>query len=58
MSTVISDDRQGSTQRDPFLAFVTDERSEAVLREILESLLLPEDLVRRGSIEQIGRAHV
>lgn len=52
MSTQAPDDRQGSTQRDPFLAFVTDDRSEVVVREIVESLLLPEDLVRRGSMEQ------
>ncbi len=51
MSTHATDDRQGAAARDPFLAFVTDEQSEAVVREIAESLLLPEDLVRRGSIE-------
>lgn len=52
MSTQAPDDKQGSSQRDPFLAFVTDDRSEAVVREIAESLLLPDDLVRRGSMEQ------
>ncbi len=52
MSTQAPDDRQGSSQRDPFLAFVTDEQSEVVVREIAESLLLPDDLVRRGSMEQ------
>ena len=40
-----------ATQKDPFLAFVTDEQTERVIREIAESLLLPEDTVRRGSIE-------
>lgn len=52
MSTQAPDDKQGSSQRDPFLAFVTDDASEAVVREIAESLLLPDDLVRRGSMEQ------
>ncbi|MEN3976062.1 AAA family ATPase [Emcibacter sp. SYSU 3D8] len=52
MSTTAPDDKQGSSQRDPFLAFVTDDMSEAVVREIAESLLLPDDLVRRGSMEQ------
>jgi pilus assembly protein CpaE len=52
MSTQLPDEGQGNSQRDPFLAFVTDDHSEAVAREIAESLLLPEDLVRRGTIEQ------
>ncbi|MFN3231537.1 MAG: CpaE family protein [Alphaproteobacteria bacterium] len=41
-----------AAQRDPFLAFVTDDQSERVIREIAESLLLPDDTVRRGSIEE------
>ncbi len=40
-----------AAQKDPFLAFVTDDQTERVIREIAESLLLPEDTVRRGSIE-------
>jgi pilus assembly protein CpaE len=44
-------------QRDPFLAFVSDERTEAVVREIAEALLLPDDLVRHGSVSE-ARAYL
>ena len=45
-------DSDEAIPRDPFLAFVIDEGSESVLREITESLLLPEDTVRRGTIQE------
>jgi pilus assembly protein CpaE len=46
----ISPDDSG--QRDPFLAFVEDDASASAVREIAESLLLPDDLVRRGSLNE------
>ncbi|MEN3952831.1 cellulose synthase operon protein YhjQ/BcsQ [Iodidimonas sp. SYSU 1G8] len=48
---------ESSAQRDPFLAFVGDASSESIVRAIAESLLLPDDLVRQGSIFE-ARAHL
>lgn len=44
-------DTDQAVPRDPFLAFVNDDHSEQVIREIAESLLLPEDTVRRGTTQ-------
>jgi pilus assembly protein CpaE len=48
---------EDSAQRDPFLAFVEDDASAAAVREIAESLLLPDDLVRNGSLNE-ARAYL
>ena len=45
-------DTEDAIRRDPFLAFVIDDRSETILRDIAESLLLPEETVRRGTIQE------
>ena len=43
---------QGASDRQPFMAFVADERTESLLLEITEALLLPDECVRRSSIQE------
>ena len=43
---------QGASDRQPFMAFVADEHTESLLLEITEALLLPDECVRRSSIQE------
>ena len=43
---------QASGDRQPFMAFVVDESTESLLLEITETLLLPRETVRIGSIRE------
>ncbi len=47
-----SDMTAAQNEREAFMAFVTDEATETVLREITESLLLPAEMVRRGTVRE------
>jgi len=43
---------QASGEQPPFMAFVTDERTESLLCEITDTLLLPRESIRVGTIEE------
>ena len=50
MQTTMVDTETSKNEREAFLAFVADEHSESLLREITDALLLPSETVRRGTV--------
>jgi pilus assembly protein CpaE len=43
---------QKSTDRQPFMAFVVDDHSHNLMQEVTETLLLPSETIRKGTVQE------